>query len=49
VSDLILNAYYMTKTPHVESLISMRMIPEYLALGLSAAWAYGLGKTRDSV
>jgi len=36
VSDLILNAYYMTKTPHVESLISMRMIPEYLALGLSA-------------
>jgi Family of unknown function (DUF6580) len=44
VSDLILNAYYMTKTPHVESVISMRMIPEYLALGLSAAMGLWLRK-----
>jgi hypothetical protein len=44
VSDLILNAYYMTKTPHVESVISMRMIPEYLALGLSAGMGLWIRK-----
>jgi hypothetical protein len=43
VSDLILNAYYL-KTPHVESLVSLRMIPEYLALGLSAAMGLWLRK-----
>ena len=36
VSDLVLNAFYMASTPHVTSLLSARMIPEYLALGLSA-------------
>ena len=41
VSDLILNAYYLA-TPHVTSIISTRMIPEYLALGLSAALGWKL-------
>ena len=35
VSDLVLNAHYLS-TPHVTSIVSARMIPEYLALGLSA-------------
>ena len=41
VSDLILNAYYLA-TPHVTSIVSARMIPEYLALGLSAALGWKL-------
>ena len=41
VSDLILNAYYLA-TPHVTSIVSVRMIPEYLALGLSAALGWKL-------
>ena len=41
VSDLILNAYYLD-TPHVTSIVSARMIPEYLALGLSAALGWKL-------
>ena len=41
VSDLILNAYYLA-TPHVTSIVSLRMIPEYLALGLSAALGWKL-------
>ena len=41
VSDLILNAYYLT-TPHVTSIVSVRMIPEYIALGLSAALGWKL-------
>jgi hypothetical protein len=41
VSDLILNACYLA-TPHVTSIISVRMIPEYLALGLSAALGWKL-------
>ena len=41
VSDLILNAYYLA-TPHVTSIVSVRMIPEYLALGLSAAIGWKL-------
>ena len=41
VSDLVLNAYYL-KTPHVDSLVSTRMIPEYLALGLTAALGWKL-------
>jgi len=43
VSDLILNAYYL-KTPHVDSLASVKMIPEYLALGLSAGMGLWLRK-----
>ena len=35
LSDLVLNAHYLS-TPHVTSIVSARMIPEYLALGLSA-------------
>ena len=41
VSDLVLNAWYL-KTPHVDSLVSLRMIPEYLALGFSAALGWKL-------
>ncbi len=41
VSDLVLNAYYLS-TPHVQSLVSVRMIPEYLALGLVAALGWKL-------
>ncbi len=41
VSDLILNAFYLS-TPHVTSIVSLRMIPEYLALGLSAALGWKL-------
>ena len=41
VSDLILNAYYLA-TPHVTSIVSVRMIPEYLALGLAAAIGWKL-------
>ena len=41
VSDLILNAYYLA-TPHVTSIVSVRMIPEYLALGFSAALGWKL-------
>ena len=41
VSDLILNAHYLA-TPHVSSIVSVRMIPEYLALGLSAALGWKL-------
>ena len=41
VSDLILNAYYLA-TPHVTSIVSVRMIPEYLALGLAAALGWKL-------
>ena len=41
VSDLILNTYYLA-TPHVTSIVSTRMIPEYLALGLSAALGWKL-------
>ena len=41
VSDLILNACYLA-TPHVTSIVSVRMIPEYLALGLSAALGWKL-------
>lgn len=42
VSDLVLNAFYMASTPHVTALISARMIPEYLALGLSALLGWKL-------
>ena len=41
VSDLILNAHYLA-TPHVTSIVSVRMIPEYLALGLSVALGWKL-------
>ena len=41
VSDLILNAHYLA-TPHVSSIVSFRMIPEYLALALSAAIGWKL-------
>ena len=41
VSDIILNAHYLA-TPHVTSILSVRMIPEYLALGLSAALGWKL-------
>ena len=41
VSDLVLNAHYLS-TPHVQSLISVKMIPEYIALGLSAAIGWKL-------
>ena len=41
VSDLILNAYYLA-TPHVTSIVNLRMIPEYLALGLIAALGWKL-------
>ena len=41
VSDLVLNTYYL-KTPHVDSLLSVKMIPEYVALGLSAALGWKL-------
>ena len=42
VSDLVLNTYYMASTPHVVSLLSVKMIPEYVALGLSAALGWKL-------
>ena len=42
VSDLVLNAFYMASTPHVTSILSVRMIPEYLALGLSALLGWKL-------
>lgn len=41
VSDLILNAHYLA-TPHVTSIVSVKMIPEYLALALSAALGWKL-------
>ena len=41
ISDLVLNAAYL-KTGYVDSLLSVKMIPEYLALGLSAALGWKL-------
>ena len=41
VSDLILNAHYLS-TPHVQSLISVKMLPEYIALGFSAMLGWKL-------
>ncbi len=42
VSDLILNAHYMRTTPYVDSLFSVKMIPEYIAFGVSAALGWRL-------
>ena len=42
VSDLVLNACYLASTPHVTSLLSVKMIPEYVALGLTAALGWKL-------